>query len=223
MIARAMNRSVNSAAMLFTLAALFASGCSSSAPDQSQRLVTSIDQLQTRGMITRAQVDRTMDSLNALQTSKDIRTDFQVFSDNVDEVGKQAKEIQDLAGDMKNRMETYIEKWQQDTSKTTDASLKSISEQRRLAVKQRFIEVQGAQQGLATAYKSFHGDITSLRVYLANDLTSGALDAAAPIIKKTNADRAEMKKYGTQLFAILEQVSAGMTSTTAPSASPDSK
>jgi hypothetical protein len=69
---------------------------------------------------------------------------------------------------------------------------------------------------LSDTYNTFYGDLTSIRTFLANDLTPAGVKAVGPTIKKANDDRAAMKKHGDALLKVLDEVSAGMATPPPP-------
>jgi hypothetical protein len=192
--------------------AVAAAGCASTGVDRAETATASLKDLKKEALTMRAQIDKTLASLNALQGADDLKESFNEFAGQVDDVGSEADTMNDQADDMKSRLDEYVKKWQEEMAQVTDPSLKAISEQRQAAVKTRIGEIQARQQAAAAAYKAFYGDLTGLRSFLSNDLTPDGVIGAAPTIKKANDDRATLKDLGDQLISVLDQVSAGLSS-----------
>jgi chromosome segregation ATPase len=192
--------------------AVAAAGCATTGADRSANATASLKDLKKEALTMRAQIDKTLESLNALQSADDVKESFNDFAAQVDDVGSDADTMKDQADDMKARLDDYVKKWQEDMAQVTDPSLKAISAQRQAAVKQRIGEIQARQQAAAQAFKAFYGDLTGLRSFLSNDLTPDGIKAAGPTIKKANEDRATLKHLGDELISVLDQVSAGLSS-----------
>jgi hypothetical protein len=202
------------------LGLLGGSGCTSgsnnasAAQERSTSAIKSISDLKTEAWNARTLVDETMATLNSLSTTDDLNASFKRYSEQVDQVNEQAEKIKSLTSDMKDNVHTYIKQWQEDMAKVDDPALVQLADQRRAAVQQRYTEVQKDHQAFSDSYATFYGDLTSLRSYLANDLTAAGVKSAQTSIKKANDDRNDMKEKAEALLKVLHEVAAGMRTPT---------
>jgi hypothetical protein len=174
--------------MLLGVFAIVAGGCSSGGQQRAASAVSGLQEL--RGQMTDAhgQVDKTLASMHAMQNTNDLKSAFSKFSDDVDDTQADAQKIKDTVADMHDRGAEYTKKWQDEMSAVTDPTLKQVAQQRRDAVQQNYSNIQSKFDAARDAYKVFYGDLTSLRTYLSNDLTSEGVAAAKPSFDKTDAD-----------------------------------
>jgi len=201
------------AVMLFAL--ISGAGCNSpntaaGSADRSASAVSSMDDLRHDALSGRRLVDQTMETLNTLQTSDNLRATFDTYSKQVDEIKADGEKIRNLNEQMRTRVQEYVQKWQEQMSEVTDPSLKNLAEQRRAAVEKRYEEVRAHHKALGDAYTAFYGDLTNIRTYLGNDLTPTGVKAVDKTITKANQDRETMKVHGDALLKALDEMSAGM-------------
>jgi hypothetical protein len=179
--------------------------------DLATPAVHSMNTVKQEAVNARMLVDDTMNTVNTMQTSDDLRSTFTRFSQQVDQVEAQSEKLKGLTTDMKNRVQAYIKQWQTEMTKVEDPSLVQISDQRRIAVQKRYHDVQAQQQAFNDAYSTFYTDLTSLRTYLGTDLTNTSVKAAEPSVKKANEDRAALKAKADTLLKTLKEIAAGIS------------
>jgi ABC-type transporter Mla subunit MlaD len=193
-------------AALLGLCMLLSGGCSSNGQDRAQTTVAGLQDTRKEIGDVHTQVDKVLAAMNAMQGSNDLKTAFSKFSDEVDNTQSEAEDVKSKVQDMKDNSAVYIKKWQDEMSSITDPNLKSIANARQAAVQQRFSDIQGKYEAAKDAYKTFYGDLTSLRTYLSNDLTPDAVAAAKPSFDKANADGATLHAKGKDVTDGLDAI-----------------
>jgi hypothetical protein len=145
-----------------------------------------------------------------LPTTDDLQGTYNRFSTQVDQVNAQSEKLKSLTDDMKSNVQAYITQWGEEMSQVNDPSLVLTADQRRLEVQKHYGEIKTDQQAFSDAYSTFYEDLTSLRSYLSNNLTTASVKAAEPSIKKANDDRAAMKTKADTLLKAIHDVRVGL-------------
>jgi hypothetical protein len=198
-------------ALILALAA--ASGCTSpnAGVDRTTAAVKSMNDIRLEAVNARTVVDETMATLNSMPTTDDLRGTYNRFSTQVDQVAAQSEKLNSLSDDLKSNVQAYIKQWGEEMSQVNDPSLVVTADQRRLEVQKHYREIQTDHQAFSDAYSTFYEDLTSLRSYLANNLTAASVKAAEPTIKKANDDRAAMKTKADTLLKAIHDVARNIT------------
>src|SRR5689334_17135933 len=135
------------------IACLVAGGCATTQIERKQQVAASARDVSSDIRATEAQIDTTLASLNGLLSAdaKHLQPAFNRYSDDVDRMRAQAQKINDDAVDLRRQSETYVSTWQKQHEEIQNAELRATSEQRRLAVMDRFQGVQSAYDHARTS------------------------------------------------------------------------
>jgi hypothetical protein len=113
--------------------------------------------------------------------------------------------------DMQARSKEYQAKWQAEMSHVTNPELKAAAEARAAKVRGRYDTIQAKAQDAKAAYDPFMRDLKDLQTYLSNDLTTAAVQAAAPVFEKVKASGQLLKQKMDALEQELDDVAAEMS------------
>ena len=172
-----------SAGMVVTM--LFA-GCSSTPAPLPPKVAAGLNDLHTKGVLLKGQIDKTVGALKEL-TSKpqaDPSAQFELFSQELGILeGKVEKAVQ-----QRTAMETVVEDqflaWEENLKQLRDEELRSKAADRRAATEATYSEIQQKLAELRTVWGPFMADLTDIRQYLNDDLTKVGLQNITPIVKR---------------------------------------
>ena len=172
-----------SAGMVVTM--LFA-GCSSTPAPLPPKVAAGLNDLHTKGVLLKGQIDKTVGALKEL-TSKpqaDPSAQFELFSQELGILeGKVEKAVQ-----QRTAMETVVEDqflaWEENLKQLRDEELRSKAADRRAATEATYSEIQQKLAELRTVWGPFMADLTDIRQYLNDDLTKVGLQNITPIVNR---------------------------------------
>ena len=172
-----------SAGMVVTM--LFA-GCSSTPAPLPPKVAAGLNDLHTKGVLLKGQIDKTVGALKEL-TSKpqaDPSSQFELFSQELGILeGKVEKAVQ-----QRTAMETVVEDqflaWEENLKQLRDEELRSKAADRRAATEATYSEIQQKLAELRTVWGPFMADLTDIRQYLNDDLTKVGLQNITPTVNR---------------------------------------
>ena len=172
-----------SAGMVVTM--LFA-GCSSTPAPLPPKVAAGLQDLHTKGVLLKGQIDKTVGALKEL-TSKpqaDPSAQFELFSQELGILeGKVEKAVQ-----QRTAMETVVEDqflaWEENLKQLRDEELRAKAADRRAATEATYSEIQQKLAELRTVWGPFMADLTDIRQYLNDDLTKVGLQNITPIVNR---------------------------------------
>jgi hypothetical protein len=164
---------------------LFA-GCSSTPAPLPPKVAAGLNDLHTKGVLLKGQIDKTVGALKEL-TSKpqaDPSAQFELFSQELGILeGKVEKAVQ-----QRTAMETVVEDqflaWEENLKQLRDEELRSKAADRRAATEATYSEIQQKLAELRTVWGPFMADLTDIRQYLNDDLTKVGLQNITPIVNR---------------------------------------
>jgi hypothetical protein len=157
-----------SAAVLFLFVA-----CATSAPDRAAKAASSLDVMQQNSSKARNQIDTVLSSLDALLNapSDDLRKAFDRYDRDVKKMNEYADAIRENDTDLRNNGNTYLARWQRDTSNVSDPELRAVAEQRRDQIARSSESMRSTLTSAAGSFEAFLRDINDIHKVIGNDLT----------------------------------------------------
>jgi DNA repair exonuclease SbcCD ATPase subunit len=172
-----------SAGMVVTM---ILAGCSSTPAPLPPKVAAGLQDLHTKGVLLKGQIDKTVGALKEL-TSKpqaDPSAQFELFSQELGILeGKVEKAVQ-----QRTAMETVVEDqflaWEENLKQLRDEELCAKAADRRAATEATYSEIQQKLAELRTVWGPFMADLTDIRQYLNDDLTKVGLQNITPTVNR---------------------------------------
>lgn len=196
-------------------AALWTTGCSSSGKqaEESKQAVQSLSETRKSLESAKAQVDKTVASMNALNSGQDLKRNFERFGSEIAKTEQDAKRAKERADAMRAKSKQYIAKWEKEMADVKDPQLRASAEQRRARVQQNYDGIANAAKEARAAYEPFMQDLKDLQKALSVDLTPQGVTAAKPVMNRTAAAGKNLNRRIDVVIAELDKVMSGMTPT----------
>jgi len=179
---------------------------------KATRAVTSMEQ--TRAELVKAdqQVDEAMVALDRLASSPAALPDaYRVYTAEVSETTKQAREAQERADRMRERWRDYITAWEMEVDDVTTPELQAKATERRQAVRENYDRLRDASRAMDTAYEPFLRQLRDIQTTLSLDLTPAGIEAAEPAIEAARQSAQNLKQQISAFVSEIDQVAAATT------------
>jgi anion-transporting ArsA/GET3 family ATPase len=165
-------------------------GCSTNPVEQKQETAENLIEMKQTVAETRAQVDKTLGSLNTLmvapapqlaQAYSTYAKDVEKLSDNVKEVKEQSREVNESSG-------KWVAAWQNSYDEVQDVQLKSLSEERRQQLIASLDRINTSSRLTRDALEPLIRNLQDVKTVLGNDLTPRGIDqvASTDIVQRAN-------------------------------------
>ncbi len=169
---------------------------------------------------TNNQIDATMMSLNNMMSADgaQLQQAFDRYSNEVDRLKKQAEVISKDGAFMRTEGEAYLSAWQKQNNDIQNQDLRDNSEDGRMAVKQRTVNVQGAYDTAQTSLDRLLRNLEDVRTALRNDLTERGVTGVSQtnVVQRAQQNAEEAKNNLQQV----QSASAALADALSPSAQP---
>lgn len=178
----------------------------------STKSVDSLNAVLKEVQKARDQVQRSMDSLNALTSGGDanLAKNYKAFAKEVDGLTKTSETAKSRAEDMKARREAYLAEWDRKKQEVSSPEIQAHMQARAEQVKATFESLQPAGEALRQAFPPFLTELQDIEKMLSVDLSASGVAAAAPIGQKAvengNVILQSLDTYLTTLTQIRDQV-----------------
>jgi len=208
---------------VFSIALLLLTGCNG-AGKQIDTATASMSTTRTSLDVGSEQIDRVMESLDALDTTSHLKTGFDRYSKAVDKLDQDAKTARARWASMRARADEYDANWQKEMASIQGVEAREISQKRREAFRNRMAALRDSMESLKAAYQPFVAQLGDIRLILANDLTAGGVRSIASLraeaAKSAERLRAELVKTRNALAAAETEYSTTIRTTTAEEKNP---
>jgi len=189
-------------------------GCASSGrAKESEQAMEGFRSTRSALAVARADVDKSLIALDGLSTSTDVQAAFKTYSASVAELEKAGADAKKRAQSMRERVDAYTAKWQQEIDQIQSASIREGLAQRRQTVGDHFAQVKESAQHVRDAYIPFLQDLQEIQRALAIDMTPANVTAIKPAIDQAKPDGQKLKDTIAELEGKLDQIAEGMSTT----------
>jgi hypothetical protein len=181
-------------ALVFALAAsiplLASAGPDPQKAEKVAQKMLQFDESLTNGQ---AQIDKTLQSMNALKGQDDLVDKYKTFSkevDNLDKLGEKAKGNAEKAASIRDQ---YIADVQKSQEAIQNPQLKAAADARRAELQPKIEAIKGALGSARDTFTPFMQDLKDLKVFLANQLNAAGISASADLMAKCDAAGQKVK------------------------------
>lgn len=172
------------------LAAVALVGCVTTPVERQDRTVSSVTDTRKEMIDIRAQVDRTLSSLNALVNASpnDMRKTYQQYAKDVEAMRKDAAAMDKHASNMEKQTGEYLAGWQRAQSEIQNPELRDVTGQRREIINNSFQRIQSAFRQARRDITPFLTRLEDIRRAAGNDLTAVGISSIAQTDAVTSAN-----------------------------------
>jgi hypothetical protein len=196
-------------------ACLVLTGCSSNkktgGEQRSAAAVTGLKETRAELVSGKAQIDKTLVSMNAMRDGQGLPAKFKTFNENIKQTDAMAAKARARAADMRARSAEYQSKWREEMGKVEDPTLRAAATERANKVREHFDDIKREADETRSAYVPFMNQLKSVQTYLSNDLTPAGVQAAAPVFEKATTEGKTVTTKIDALIAELDQVASSLS------------
>ena len=200
---------------LLLVVALGPVGCASSPRDAKHRgAIRTMDattQLSEEVTASKLQVQRTITALETLPNAgSELKKNFAQLDKQIKAMNESADDVAAARAEMKNDFARYQEHWYGDAVTFDNPTLREAAQQRLNEVREDFNAIDPAYVEVRRAYDPFLQHLGEVRTYLANDLTTPAVQAMVPTFEQSRQNAADLRTAMDQLLIKLRQFSESL-------------
>ena len=171
------------------LVALTASPALSQAgPEQTQKLVKTMETTVKSIGETRQQLEKTLAGYNSIidQTAKDTKGAYKDLGKAITDSEKKVGESRLKVDEMNAEAAKHFTAWKENAASITDPALRQRSEERLADAQSRFGKIAVAGKDARQSFDSLMTDLKNQSTYLGNDLNPSAITSLKPDAAKFN-------------------------------------
>jgi chromosome segregation ATPase len=159
-----------------------------SGPDQTQKLVKSVESTVKSITETRLQLEKTLAGYNSImeQTAKDTKDAYKSLGKDISESEKKVGEARLKVDEMNTEATQQFTTWKESAAAITDPDLKKRSEARLSDAQARYDKVAAAGKDARQSFESLMSDLKNQATYLGHDLNASAISSLKPDAAKFN-------------------------------------
>jgi chromosome segregation ATPase len=159
-----------------------------SGPDQTQKLVKSVESTVKSITETRLQLEKTLAGYNSImeQTAKDTKDAYKSLGKDISESEKKVGEARLKVDEMNTEATQQFTAWKESAAAITDPDLKKRSEARLSDAQARYDKVAAAGKDARQSFESLMSDLKNQATYLGHDLNASAISSLKPDAAKFN-------------------------------------
>ncbi len=174
------------AAGLISLAA--APAFSQAGPEQTQKLVKTVESTVKSIGETRQQLEKTVAGYNSImeQTAKDSKDAYKDLGKDITESEKKVGDAKLKVDEMNAEAKRHFTAWKESATAITDPELRKRSEQRLADAQARFQKIEVAGKDARQRFDALMSDLKNQSTFLGSDLNAGAISALKPDAAKFN-------------------------------------
>jgi hypothetical protein len=206
------NKTVAFLLTALSIAAINIAGCATTGMQRSEEARMTMKAVDNDIKLIVAQLDATIASSEELIRSgqSDIKTAFELYSDNISKLAEMEKRFSKNADEMKARGKDYFAEWQKEGNKYKNPRIQELSEQRREELAEIYGRISLNSIGVKEAFRTYVSNSQQIRTYLSNDLTPKGVEAITPIARRVAGDGDKLKYSLQELEMAIERARAEM-------------
>lgn len=164
-----------------TLVASLLVGCATTAVERQERTVDTVADTRKEMIDIRAQIDRTLASLNSLVSASpsELGKAYQRYAKDVEVMRKEAAAMDKHANAMEKQTGDYLANWQRTQGEIQNTELRDVTGQRRELLTTSFQRIQGSFREARRDLTPFLTRLEDIRRALGTDLTAVGVSAVA--------------------------------------------
>jgi chromosome segregation ATPase len=158
-------------------------------PDQTAKLVKTVDSTVKSIDASREQLEKTVAGYNSImdQTAKDTKDAYKGLGKDITESEKKVEQARLKVDEMNAEAERTFTSWKESTAAITDPALRKRSEERLTDAQARFQKIAAAGKETRQTFDTLMTDLKNQSTYLGNDLNAGAIASLKPDAAKFNS------------------------------------
>ena len=161
---------------------------SQSGPEQTQKLVKSVEGTVKSIGETRLQLEKTLAGYNSImeQTAKDTKTAYKGLGKDIAESEKKVGDAKLKVDAMNAEAQRHFTAWKESATAITDPDLRKRSEQRLVDAQARYQKIEAAGKDARQSFDTLMSDLKNQTTFLGSDLNASAISALKPDAAKFN-------------------------------------
>jgi chromosome segregation ATPase len=204
------------ATLALCLAALVATGCSSSGrASESEQAVDSMKGLEAKLDQAKAEVNQSMAALDGLSAGGDLQKSYSTYNKEVAQLEAAGKSAAARGQSMRQKREAYIAKWDAEVQQMQNPDVKASMQQRKQAILDNYDKLKASAEEVKGAYGPYLKDLKEIQKALSLDLSTAGVQSLQPSIAKAKQNGQVLNQKIDAFSAQLKDVMAG-TSPPAP-------
>jgi hypothetical protein len=196
-------------ALVFALVAsipMLASAAAS--PDKAEKVAQRMLKFDEALATASAQVDKTLQSMNALKDPSDLVDKYKTFSKEVDNLDKMSEKAKGNAEKAAQTRDEYISEMQKSQEAIQNPQLKASADARRAELQPKIEAIKTNLGSARDTFTPFMQDLKDLKVFLANQLNAAGINAASDLMSKCNEAGEKVKADVGKASAAVKDLAA---------------
>lgn len=171
--------------------AVWVAGCASTPVERKDAASSSLVELRDSMVATRAQIGKTLSSLNGLTLASpdQLGTAYQAYAKDADKIAQQAVTVDKESRQMRQRSDEWLAGWQKSQTDVSNPELRALSEKRRAQALERFQNIDGSFAAAREAFTPFIANLQDIKKVVGNDLTPNSVAAVSGTAVVQNANQ----------------------------------
>jgi hypothetical protein len=160
-----------------------------SGPDQTEKLVKSVESTMKSIGEARQQLEKTLAGYNSImeQTAKDTKDAYKSLGKDIAESEKKVGDSSLKVDEMNAEAARQFTAWKENAAAITDPDLKKRSEARLVDAQARYAKVAAAGKDARASFDALMKDLKDQTTFLGSDLNASAITSLKPDAAKFNA------------------------------------
>ncbi len=187
-------------------------GCATTGIERVAETTSKMQTVQTDIKQAVAQADATNTSLENLikPEQKDLKSNFDAYSDNVGKMDKIGKQLNKHIDQMIARGRDYFTEWEREGETYKDVQLRELSAERRTELRKVFDQIPETSSDAKRSLDAYLTEINEIREQLSIDLTPKGVETITPIAEKTVRDGNDLKEAVKPMLSAMDRGMAEM-------------
>ena len=181
---------------------------------RAKSTVKSIKESRAEIVEAKNEIGKSLVNLNQLMHQVDLKKTFSEFTDTVDDIKDQEKNVSKQHVKMDENSNEYIKEWQLEIAQFSNDELKKSSIDRQAEVKKKFAATTAIYKELDEVYKPFTKNLSEIQLALSHDLTTASIESVRPVIESATKDGEKVQEKADALVAQLDDLNASLSSET---------
>jgi DNA repair exonuclease SbcCD ATPase subunit len=157
-------------------------------PEQTEKLVKSVESTVKSIDATRQQLEKTVAGYNSImeQTAKDTKDAYKGLGKDIGESEKKVEQAKLKVDEMNAEASRLFTSWKENAVAITDPALRKRSEERLADAQARFQKISAAGKDTRQTFDTLMTDLKNQTTYLGTDLNASAIASLKPDAAKFN-------------------------------------
>jgi len=186
-------------------------GCSSGVK-RSDKAVSSAKTLQRECTNLQGQIDKTIQSLDAVVAAKEagLRGAYKKYVSELKTLKSRTKKVSSRAQKLKKSSQAYLDAWEKKMQEVSNPELREQAAQRRAKASAKFEDSRDEFDRILDDYEQFAKNLREIKVVLDNDLNPAGVSSVEKVVEQTKESSEPLKKDIATIIKALDEITEAL-------------